>query len=416
MPHRLATDVTYGIQAPSNWESQMMNEILTYMSIESLAELPLEVGLSALLGFVLGYLIRGRGIRRRMDAARAEGATFARTSIDGAPSLNARIDALSRERDWLQTRVEMLTVRSATQGNRSHEDGGSAGAAETAPAPTTAKLDAHIAEFDPSADAAELALDATAGSSMAPTPIDGSAEEVDRAEGNRTGDELHTKDTASVDAPVQKATADAGEPAQSDEEPLLLTNPIEEAHGTAEIAASSDTPPPDDSKHSFFHRQQCKVKPAVEDCSGARAMGGGSAVQRALAERIHRNPSPGSTLGNRLSIKRDGFPMSTLPEASAAFRAAVAAPEPEPEAIGNKPDKRPAGRADAMPDVVDSSDQQPKPVLEPEPANACEPGAADETKVQPKSRPVSRAEGRALFARSKANPGREDGRARRTTA
>lgn len=85
---------------------------------ELITEIAIYLGLAAFLGFLLGYLIWGMGLRRRISAARADGAADARTSVAGDRSHQARIDALTRERDQLARRVETLKKRLADAEDR----------------------------------------------------------------------------------------------------------------------------------------------------------------------------------------------------------------------------------------------------------------------------------------------------------
>lgn len=81
---------------------------------ELITEIAIYLGLAAFLGLVLGYLIWGLGQRRRIDAARAEAAAGARTTVDGSSPLRTQIESLSRERDRLEHRVELLSARVAS--------------------------------------------------------------------------------------------------------------------------------------------------------------------------------------------------------------------------------------------------------------------------------------------------------------
>ena len=92
-----------------------MKEIITTLSAYT--------GLFALLGFMLGILIRDLGTRRRIEAGRSEGTVLARTSVGGDTSLQAQIEGLVRERDRLSRRVEALTAKTTVSPKPRHETG-----------------------------------------------------------------------------------------------------------------------------------------------------------------------------------------------------------------------------------------------------------------------------------------------------
>lgn len=81
---------------------------------ELITEIAIYLGIAAFLGFLLGYLIWGMGFRRRISAARAEGAAGVRTTVDGDSSLRTQIEKVTRERDRLENRVEVLSARVAS--------------------------------------------------------------------------------------------------------------------------------------------------------------------------------------------------------------------------------------------------------------------------------------------------------------
>ncbi len=81
---------------------------------ELITEIAIYLGLACLLGFLLAYLIWGLGQRRRIESARAAGAAAVRTSVDGDSPLRTQIEDLTRERDRLEHRVEVLSARVAS--------------------------------------------------------------------------------------------------------------------------------------------------------------------------------------------------------------------------------------------------------------------------------------------------------------
>lgn len=79
--------------------------------IELIAEILIYLIVAALLGLILGYLVWGWGRRRKIAAARADGAASVRTSVDGDTSLRKQLDTCSRER----ARLEETTIRQRDQ-------------------------------------------------------------------------------------------------------------------------------------------------------------------------------------------------------------------------------------------------------------------------------------------------------------
>lgn len=77
--------------------------------IELVTEILIYLGIAALLGLVLGYLIWGWGMRGRINAARAEGAASARTTVDGDTAMRERLEACMAERKRLDAEVARLT-------------------------------------------------------------------------------------------------------------------------------------------------------------------------------------------------------------------------------------------------------------------------------------------------------------------
>ncbi|MEL7000960.1 MAG: hypothetical protein AAFP68_22170, partial [Pseudomonadota bacterium] len=78
--------------------------------VELITEMLIYLGLAALLGLVLGYLVWGWGTGARISAARSEGAATARTSVDGDAGLRERFDASEQERIRLEAEVEHLST------------------------------------------------------------------------------------------------------------------------------------------------------------------------------------------------------------------------------------------------------------------------------------------------------------------
>ncbi len=81
-------------------------------------ELILEIagflGSTLLIGLFFGYLIWGWGQRERIETARADGAARARTSVDGDPALESKVQILTAERDKLSRTVEALKTELGT--------------------------------------------------------------------------------------------------------------------------------------------------------------------------------------------------------------------------------------------------------------------------------------------------------------
>lgn len=77
--------------------------------IELITEILIYLGIAALLGLVLGYLIWGWGTAARISAARADGAAAARTSVDGNAGLREQLQASEVAREKLEDEVDRLT-------------------------------------------------------------------------------------------------------------------------------------------------------------------------------------------------------------------------------------------------------------------------------------------------------------------
>ncbi|MEM9062087.1 MAG: hypothetical protein AAGD13_16635 [Pseudomonadota bacterium] len=78
--------------------------------VELITEMLIYLGLAALLGLVLGYLVWGWGTSARIAAARSEGATSARTSVDGDVGMREQFEASKRDRLRLEAEVERLSA------------------------------------------------------------------------------------------------------------------------------------------------------------------------------------------------------------------------------------------------------------------------------------------------------------------
>ena len=76
--------------------------------VELIAEMLIYIGLAALLGLVLGYLIWGWGTAARISAARADGAAAARTSVDGSAGLSEQLQESEEERRRQAEEIEHL--------------------------------------------------------------------------------------------------------------------------------------------------------------------------------------------------------------------------------------------------------------------------------------------------------------------
>lgn len=77
----------------------LMTEMLVYLVV------------AALIGVALGYLIWGWSTQSRIAAARAEGATGARTTVAGDDVLQSKLDACTAERARLEEELEALRER-----------------------------------------------------------------------------------------------------------------------------------------------------------------------------------------------------------------------------------------------------------------------------------------------------------------
>lgn len=128
--------------------------------IELITEIAIYMGIAALLGLILGYLIWGWGRRDRIAAARAEGAASARTSVDGDTALRTQLENCSRERKRLEQRVEKLSARlasaSASNEQLAPENGtdNDAGTEDNLEAPVSVSVPDDTT--DPIAEAAEV--------------------------------------------------------------------------------------------------------------------------------------------------------------------------------------------------------------------------------------------------------------------
>lgn len=78
--------------------------------VELITEILIYLGIAALLGLVLGYLIWGWGTAARVSAARADGAAAARTSVDGNAGLREQLASSEAVRERLEEEVDRLTV------------------------------------------------------------------------------------------------------------------------------------------------------------------------------------------------------------------------------------------------------------------------------------------------------------------
>lgn len=78
--------------------------------VELITEILIYLGIAALLGLVLGYLIWGSGTAARVSAARADGAAAARTSVDGNAGLREQLASAESARARLEDEVDRLSV------------------------------------------------------------------------------------------------------------------------------------------------------------------------------------------------------------------------------------------------------------------------------------------------------------------
>ena len=80
---------------------ELMIEILAYLAV------------AFLIGLILGYLFWGWGRRRKIEMARAEGASSVRTSVDGDLPLKNQLEACQRERKRLEQALDRSKNRVA---------------------------------------------------------------------------------------------------------------------------------------------------------------------------------------------------------------------------------------------------------------------------------------------------------------
>lgn len=75
---------------------------------ELITEILIFLGVAALLGLLIGYLLWGWGRRSAIESARSEGAASARTSVDGSAALRDQLKACEQERDRLERELDLL--------------------------------------------------------------------------------------------------------------------------------------------------------------------------------------------------------------------------------------------------------------------------------------------------------------------
>lgn len=202
---------------------------------ELITEIAIYLAIAAVLGLILGYLFWGMGSRRRIEAARAEGAAEVRTSVDGGSSLRTQVDALTHERDRLLHRVEVLSIRVATL---MESNGGTANADEVAEEMGTIRLDVSDNPGDRMDDAARSfpePIDATVPPmseevSIFDVPNEREAPDPDAADRDETTDE------DSIDARSETSDADERdtvEPTAQIDDTELLETPEESGEASA---------------------------------------------------------------------------------------------------------------------------------------------------------------------------------------
>ena len=79
--------------------------------VELITEILIYLGLAALIGLVLGYLIWGWGSATRIASARADGAAAARASAERETALRGKLTACKAEVARLTQEVEQLSAR-----------------------------------------------------------------------------------------------------------------------------------------------------------------------------------------------------------------------------------------------------------------------------------------------------------------
>lgn len=97
--------------------------------VELITEMLIYLGLSAVLGLVLGYLIWGWGAAARISEARADGAAAARTSVDGRAGLSEQLKEAQDERLRQSEEIDRLMDELAAakqKGSDASDDGAEA--------------------------------------------------------------------------------------------------------------------------------------------------------------------------------------------------------------------------------------------------------------------------------------------------
>ncbi|MEM1163416.1 MAG: hypothetical protein AAGJ28_20995 [Pseudomonadota bacterium] len=182
---------------------------------ELIIEMAIYLGIAALLGLILGYLIWGLGLRRRLAAARAEGAATARTTVDGDTSLRDQLDASQAERHRLEQRIERLTARLDDQAAEAHNHEQDADAVEEAVEDMPIRLGLSE-ETDQSMEAAAEAYPRPANEADLTVPQGGRSifrrrteEPEPEADSIFTDEAAKSEDTKAEDSTPQEATAEA---------------------------------------------------------------------------------------------------------------------------------------------------------------------------------------------------------------
>lgn len=76
--------------------------------MELITEILIYLGLAALIGLVMGYLIWGWGANARTASARADGATAVKASAEREARLRDKLAASERENERLEQEIERL--------------------------------------------------------------------------------------------------------------------------------------------------------------------------------------------------------------------------------------------------------------------------------------------------------------------
>ena len=228
------------------------------MITEFLANPWVDEALFALLGFVLGFLIRGLRLRRRLEAARSEGAALARTSIDGGRSLQAEVDELVRERDRLERRVEVLTARASK-------------------------------------------------------PVNAAGHAVPSAMRQKAEGAPHPMGAGNEDAP-----ADAVDMDEAGTEPLLLRNPVIDAASDEDAEQTADARSGDGARHSFFHHPHSGEVAGTHGHAAGPIEGADPAVLRKLQERIRHVPPSTEGASDCVPMDRNSVTGEDMPETGEA--------------------------------------------------------------------------------------------------